>query len=91
MFDLKFTGEEKVQYSKYIIRMLLPFLKQFNEEQMREKQIEANIQGMFLDFKISVALIFFFMAEFVWDSGFVGKKILFNMNNVLVSCMSSFD
>ncbi|WOH00472.1 hypothetical protein DCAR_0519835 [Daucus carota subsp. sativus] len=42
----KFTTEEKVQYSKYIIRMLLPFLKEFNEKQKREKQIEAKIQGL---------------------------------------------
>ncbi|KAK1384283.1 JmjC domain-containing protein [Heracleum sosnowskyi] len=48
MFDLKFTGEEKIQYSKHIIRTLLPFLKQFNEKQMSEKQIEANIQGLSL-------------------------------------------
>ncbi|KAK1386852.1 JmjC domain-containing protein [Heracleum sosnowskyi] len=47
-FDLKFTDEEKIQYSKYIIPMLLPFLKQFNEEQMNEKQIEANIRGLSL-------------------------------------------
>lgn len=45
-FDLKFTEEEKIEYSKYIIPMLLPFLKQFNEEQMKEKAIEAKIQGI---------------------------------------------
>ncbi|KAK1369172.1 hypothetical protein POM88_035264 [Heracleum sosnowskyi] len=46
MFDLKFTDEEKIQYSKYTIPMLLPFLKQFNKEQMAEKQVEAGIQGL---------------------------------------------
>ncbi|KAK1369392.1 hypothetical protein POM88_035484 [Heracleum sosnowskyi] len=45
-FDLKFTDEEKIQYSKYTIPMLLPFLKQFNKEQMAEKQVEADIQGL---------------------------------------------
>ncbi|KAK1369170.1 hypothetical protein POM88_035262 [Heracleum sosnowskyi] len=47
-FDLEFTDEEKIQYSKYIIPMLLPFLKQFNKEQMAEKQVEADIQGLSL-------------------------------------------
>lgn len=60
---MKFTDEEKIQYSKYIIRMLLPFLKQFNEKQTSEKQIEANIQGVFLDFEISVALSIFLVAK----------------------------
>ncbi|KAK1384284.1 hypothetical protein POM88_022019 [Heracleum sosnowskyi] len=45
-FNLKFTVEERIQYCKYIIPMLLPFLTQFNKEQMREKQIEAEIQGL---------------------------------------------
>lgn len=43
-FDLKFIDEEKIQYSKYIIPMLLPFLEQFNKEQMAEKKVEADIQ-----------------------------------------------
>lgn len=47
MSDLKFTDKEKIQYSKYIIPMLLQFLKQFSEEPMREKHVEANIQGVF--------------------------------------------
>ncbi|WOH00471.1 hypothetical protein DCAR_0519834 [Daucus carota subsp. sativus] len=46
MADLKFTNEEKIRYSKYIIPMLLPSLKQLNEEQIREKQVEAKIQGV---------------------------------------------
>ncbi|KAK1382774.1 hypothetical protein POM88_020509 [Heracleum sosnowskyi] len=45
---LRFTDEEKIQSSKYIVSMLLPFLKQFNEEQMREKQIEAQVRGLSL-------------------------------------------
>nr|XP_017246916.1 PREDICTED: lysine-specific demethylase JMJ25-like [Daucus carota subsp. sativus]XP_017246917.1 PREDICTED: lysine-specific demethylase JMJ25-like [Daucus carota subsp. sativus]XP_017246918.1 PREDICTED: lysine-specific demethylase JMJ25-like [Daucus carota subsp. sativus]XP_017246919.1 PREDICTED: lysine-specific demethylase JMJ25-like [Daucus carota subsp. sativus]XP_017246920.1 PREDICTED: lysine-specific demethylase JMJ25-like [Daucus carota subsp. sativus] len=55
-FNLKFTEEEKIEYSKYIIPMLLPFLKQFNEEQMKEKAIEAKIQGLSLsDLKVQKA------------------------------------
>lgn len=59
MADLKFTNEEKIRYSKYIIPMLLPSLKQLNEEQIREKQVEAKIQGKFFAFRYSVPLIYF--------------------------------
>lgn len=44
--DLKTTDEEKMQYSKYMLQMLLPFLKQFHEKQMIEKEVEAKIQGI---------------------------------------------
>ncbi|KAL8090145.1 hypothetical protein AgCh_039568 [Apium graveolens] len=46
--SMSFTNEEKIQSSKYIVSTLLPFLKQFNEEQMREKHIEAQVQGLSL-------------------------------------------
>lgn len=64
MSDLKFTDKEKIQYSKYIISMLLPFVKQFNEEQMKEKHVEAKIQGIFLmdestlDFELRIVKFF---------------------------------
>lgn len=34
-----------MEYSKYILHKLLPFLKRLNEEQMTEKEVEAKIQG----------------------------------------------
>ncbi|KAF3451757.1 hypothetical protein FNV43_RR07853 [Rhamnella rubrinervis] len=37
---------EKVEHLKYLIISLLPFLKQICEEQTREIEIEANIQGI---------------------------------------------
>ncbi|KAM7513894.1 hypothetical protein LguiA_003477 [Lonicera macranthoides] len=43
---LEFSSDEKVQYSKYILHALLPFLKRFYNEQMEEKRIEAKIQGL---------------------------------------------
>ncbi|XP_019149745.1 PREDICTED: lysine-specific demethylase JMJ25-like isoform X2 [Ipomoea nil] len=48
MKKLKFevSSEEKVQYSKYISRLLLPFLRQFNAEQMTEREVEAKIRGV---------------------------------------------
>ncbi|KAK4356884.1 hypothetical protein RND71_022494 [Anisodus tanguticus] len=37
--EVKFSDEEKLEYSKHIVRALLPALEQFNTEQMIEKQI----------------------------------------------------
>ncbi|KAK1403173.1 hypothetical protein POM88_002778 [Heracleum sosnowskyi] len=45
-FKLEFSPEEKKRHSEYILPMLLPFLKQFNEEQLMEKRIEAEIKGL---------------------------------------------
>lgn len=44
---LQFGDEEKIKYSKYMLKMLLPFLKQFHAEQLAEKELEAKIQGNF--------------------------------------------
>ncbi|KAL7101870.1 hypothetical protein ACP275_08G081800 [Erythranthe tilingii] len=43
---LHYADKVKMEYSKYMLRMLLPFLKQFHEEQLAEKEMEANIQGL---------------------------------------------
>ncbi|XP_073125655.1 lysine-specific demethylase JMJ27-like isoform X2 [Henckelia pumila] len=43
---LTISSEEKMQYSKYILRILLPFLKKFHDEQLAEKEMEAKIQGL---------------------------------------------
>ncbi|KAL1548999.1 lysine-specific demethylase JMJ25-like [Salvia divinorum] len=39
-------NEQKVQYSKYMIKVLLPFIEQINKEQMIERELEAKIQGL---------------------------------------------
>ncbi|KAH1031112.1 hypothetical protein J1N35_043286 [Gossypium stocksii] len=44
---LKFTGDEQVQHSKYLLQCLLPHIEQFSQEQIKEKVIEAKIQGVF--------------------------------------------
>ncbi|XP_043717895.1 lysine-specific demethylase JMJ25-like [Telopea speciosissima] len=45
---IKLTENEKVQHSKYLLHLLLPFLKRFVQEQRKEKEIEARIQGLML-------------------------------------------
>ncbi|XP_049376171.1 lysine-specific demethylase JMJ25-like isoform X48 [Solanum stenotomum] len=40
------SKEEKIQYSKFIVQKLLPFLRRFNTEQVMEMEIEAKIQGV---------------------------------------------
>ncbi|CAI9108893.1 OLC1v1008595C1 [Oldenlandia corymbosa var. corymbosa] len=46
--ELKFesTEPEKVEYAKYLLGTLLPFLKQFNAEQMMEKEVEAKLKDL---------------------------------------------
>ncbi|KAF5193284.1 Lysine-specific demethylase jmj25, partial [Thalictrum thalictroides] len=40
------SEEEKVNYSKYLVHQLLPILKEIDEEQLLEKEVEAKIQGI---------------------------------------------
>ncbi|KAI3978003.1 hypothetical protein MKX01_032380 [Papaver californicum] len=44
----KLGPDEKVEYSKYLLKYLLPVLKQINCEQVIEKEVEATIQGILL-------------------------------------------
>ncbi|XP_071707924.1 lysine-specific demethylase JMJ25-like [Rutidosis leptorrhynchoides] len=54
--DLKPSYDQKVRYSIYILHVLLPFLKRLNKENMKEKLIESEIQGIFLsDVKLKKA------------------------------------
>lgn len=42
---LKFIKEVELKHCRYLLQSVLPFLKQLNQEQMLEKEIEAKIQG----------------------------------------------
>ncbi|CAN4112918.1 unnamed protein product [Withania somnifera] len=44
--ECEISKEEKIEYSKFILHKLLPFLRRFNAEQVLEMQIEATIQGL---------------------------------------------
>uniref|UniRef100_A0A5B7AE35 Lysine-specific demethylase JMJ25 n=1 Tax=Davidia involucrata TaxID=16924 RepID=A0A5B7AE35_DAVIN len=49
--DTKYSGlpenkDEKVQHLKYLVHVLYPFLEQFDNDQMMEKEMEAKIQGL---------------------------------------------
>ncbi|KAG9139896.1 hypothetical protein Leryth_015268 [Lithospermum erythrorhizon] len=46
ILKLTISDEEKVQFSKHIVRELLPFLKQFHTAQVMELETEAKIQGV---------------------------------------------
>ncbi|GJS57061.1 JmjC domain-containing protein [Tanacetum coccineum] len=48
------SADQKVQYSVYILHVLLPFLKRLNDEYIKEKKMEAKIQGTSLSLKSSV-------------------------------------
>ncbi|XP_043717893.1 lysine-specific demethylase JMJ25-like [Telopea speciosissima] len=45
---IKITENEKDQHSKYLLHLLLPFLKRFVQEQRKEKETEAGIKGLML-------------------------------------------
>ncbi|KAI3850961.1 hypothetical protein MKX03_036441, partial [Papaver bracteatum] len=44
--ERKIEPEEKIEHSKYLLKYLLPVLKQINQEQVIEKEVEATIQGL---------------------------------------------
>ncbi|KAJ6737128.1 hypothetical protein OIU85_019217 [Salix viminalis] len=44
--NLEVSEEEEVKHSKFLLRALLPFLKQLDAEQMVEREIEARIRGV---------------------------------------------
>ncbi|KAL8056711.1 hypothetical protein ABFX02_04G136800 [Erythranthe guttata] len=64
MPDLKLDINKKIQYSKYIIRVLLPSIRKFVVEQSIEREIEARIHGNF-NFCLEV-LTFTCITLFVW-------------------------
>lgn len=45
--ELDISEHEIFEHYKYVLQILLPFLQQLNEEQMAEKQLEAERQGIF--------------------------------------------
>lgn len=40
------SKDDKIKHSKYLVKVLLPFLEQFDHEQEMEREIEAKIQGL---------------------------------------------
>ncbi|XP_028065256.1 lysine-specific demethylase JMJ25-like isoform X2 [Camellia sinensis] len=40
--------DDRIRHGKHLLHALLPFLKQFNQEQLMEKEIEAKVQGLSL-------------------------------------------
>jgi hypothetical protein len=42
------TGKDEEEYWKYLLKKLLPYLRQLDEEQMLEKEREANKQGIII-------------------------------------------
>ncbi|THG18328.1 hypothetical protein TEA_012540 [Camellia sinensis var. sinensis] len=39
------SHDDRICHAKHLLHVLLPFLKQFNQEQLMEKEIEAKVQG----------------------------------------------
>ncbi|KAK9748015.1 hypothetical protein RND81_02G029800 [Saponaria officinalis] len=47
--ELKISEDDKKGHSLYMLELVLPYLKQFDAEQMAEKEVEARVQGVALD------------------------------------------
>ncbi|KAF9588398.1 hypothetical protein IFM89_009413, partial [Coptis chinensis] len=43
--ERKVIEDEKINYSKYLLHQLLPVLKEIDQEQVMEKEVEARIRG----------------------------------------------
>ena len=39
--------DDKIEHSMHLLQVLLPYLRQLDEEQMIENEIEAKMQGIF--------------------------------------------
>lgn len=67
MCQLQFciSEDKKVEHSKYLLQVLLPFLKRVNDEQMIEMEIEARRQGIFCFCQTGVGTYYM---EFVDDT-----------------------
>jgi len=53
------NNDEEVEFSKYMLKGLLPHLRRLDEEQMIEKEREAKIQGIPLLSAIIFSFIYF--------------------------------
>lgn len=68
------SKENEIRYACHIVSLLLPWMRELRQEQMEEKEVEANIRGMvlwFLGYSYRLVVVF-------WDtvtdwSGFVDR------------------
>ena len=70
-FQFKPNDYQKAECSMYILHKLLPFLKCLNEEQTREREIEARMNGILcLSFHLyygKTVLIYIFLYFILFD------------------------
>jgi hypothetical protein len=45
--ELNVSKDVEIECYKFVLQTLLPFLRQINDEQMIEKEMEAKLQGIF--------------------------------------------
>ncbi|GAB2233587.1 hypothetical protein Droror1_Dr00002813 [Drosera rotundifolia] len=46
--NLNISEEDKIQHNLFLLQAIMPSLKLLNEEQLREREVEATIQGLLL-------------------------------------------
>ncbi|KAL7152960.1 hypothetical protein ABFS83_04G133500 [Erythranthe nasuta] len=82
MPDLKLDINKKIQYSKYIIRVLLPSFRKFVVVQNIEREVEAKIQG------VSVAGLQLPKANFIHDDKVKCDNCKIAIFDIHRSCLS---
>lgn len=63
---MEFGEPEKLEHLKYLVQLVLPFLRRLNDEQMKELELEAKIQGMF-DCSMLDAIFKFLISSVVFE------------------------
>ncbi|KAF7132499.1 hypothetical protein RHSIM_Rhsim09G0070900 [Rhododendron simsii] len=46
VFEKELSDDEKIRHSMYLLHLLIPFIRQFNQEQLLEKEVEAKSRGL---------------------------------------------
>ena len=55
--EKKIEEADRLRHSYYILHLLLPWLEELREEQMKEKEIESRIQGIICTDQITISIL----------------------------------
>jgi len=68
------NNNHEFELSKYMLKVLLPYLRRLDEEQMAEKEMEAKIQGIFPPRVLLFAIHFFMVLTLITPYAFIDVK-----------------
>lgn len=56
--SVEISNEEKIEHSWNLLMTILPFLKQFDQEEITEKEVEAKFHGITYSVQVRLNLYF---------------------------------